>query len=128
MAGDSLKAVAESRRTLIAIQNSGMQLAEVTISCLSHGRIHQSTITIPASGMQLLQGCENFTVDFNTALQSFSSSPAASQDDYLSTLERESGIAYQVSSTSSELAVFGLGASIDHQRARTVSRHLLLAF
>jgi hypothetical protein len=117
MMGGSLKAVAQSRRTLIAIQNSGMQLAKVTVSCLERGNIHQNTITIPASGMQLLQGCASFTGDFGSALSDLSATATpVGNGSETRALDRERGLAYQVSSASSELAVFGLSLSFDQQR------------
>ncbi len=115
MVGGSLKAVARSRKTLIAIRNAGMQLAHATISCLDHGKVHQSTLSISAGEMQFLQSCEALNGDFSSAWPDLSATATAEQHD-AEALEPEHGLAYQVSSASSELAVFGLSLSFRQER------------
>ncbi len=117
MMGGSLKAVAQSRKTLIAIQNSGMQLAHATIGCLEHGKVHQSALLIPAGEMRFLQSCDPFTGDFRSASPDLSAIATPVENGAeTGTLDREHGLAYQVSSASSELAAFGLSLSFDQQR------------
>lgn len=112
MAGGSLKAVAWSQKTLIAIRNAGMQLAHATISCVDHGNLHQSTLSIAAGETQLLQGCK--TDDVRSALPDLSSAATVEQRR-AEVLDPDHGLAYQVSSASSELAVYGLSLSFKRQ-------------